>query len=77
MLTYLGPFSLCPACVRFVSHLEISLSLDIQNRLLFEGVTDRLHALEYDVLSSQLFPANDGGVSLGQATIAVAKGARD
>ncbi|MDU8929664.1 carbamoyltransferase HypF [Alisedimentitalea sp. MJ-SS2] len=43
-----------------------------QNRLLSEAITDRLRMLEFDVLSSQLFPVNDGGISLGQATIAAA-----
>ena len=47
-----------------------------QNRLLFEGVTERLNDLEFEVLSSQLFPVNDGGISLGQATIAAALAAR-
>jgi len=47
-----------------------------QNRLLFEGVTERLNALEIDVLSSQQFGVNDGGISLGQATITAALAAR-
>ena len=44
-----------------------------QNRLLLEGVTGRLNASGLRVLSPGAVPANDGGLSLGQAVIAVAK----
>ena len=44
-----------------------------QNRLLLEGVTGRLDASGVRVLSPGAVPANDGGLSLGQAVIAAAK----
>ena len=43
-----------------------------QNRLLQEGLAEQLSAANYRVLSSQQFPANDGGLSPGQAIIAAA-----
>ncbi len=43
-----------------------------QNRLLLEGTTARLRARGLGVLSPERFPANDGGISLGQAVIAAA-----
>jgi hydrogenase maturation protein HypF len=44
-----------------------------QNRLLLEAVTFNLDAHGLMVLSPRLLPANDGGISLGQATIAAAR----
>jgi hydrogenase maturation protein HypF len=44
-----------------------------QNRLLFEAVTRRLCTTGLTVLSHSLVPANDGGLSLGQATVAAAR----
>jgi hydrogenase maturation protein HypF len=44
-----------------------------QNRLLFEAVTRRLCTAGLTVLSHSLVPANDGGLSLGQATVAAAR----
>ena len=44
-----------------------------QNRLLFESVTARLRAAGFVVLSHAEVPANDGGLSLGQAAIAAAR----
>ncbi len=44
-----------------------------QNRLLLEGVTRGLSARGLDVLSPRDVPANDGGVSLGQACVAAAR----
>ena len=45
-----------------------------QNRLLLEGVIEGLEAHGLSVLSPQEVPANDGGLSLGQACIAAARG---
>ncbi|KAB2920509.1 MAG: carbamoyltransferase HypF [Hyphomicrobiaceae bacterium] len=47
-----------------------------QNRLLLEGVTHRLEASGLRVLSPRLVPANDGGISLGQAAVAAARALR-
>ena len=49
----------------------------LQNRLLLEQVTAELNARGHTVLSPKTFPANDGGLSLGQATIAAAKALRE
>jgi hydrogenase maturation protein HypF len=45
-----------------------------QNRLLLEQVDGSLHGAGLRVLIPEWFPANDGGVSLGQAVIAAAQG---
>ncbi len=47
-----------------------------QNRLLLEGVSERLASLGFKVIAPAAFPANDGGVSLGQALIAAARSAQ-
>jgi hydrogenase maturation protein HypF len=44
-----------------------------QNKLLLEGVSERLAGLGLKVIAPAAFPANDGGVSLGQALIAAAR----
>ncbi len=44
-----------------------------QNRILLQQVTQQLQTLKIDVLTHSLVPANDGGISLGQAVIAAAK----
>ncbi|BAY44976.1 hydrogenase maturation protein HypF [Scytonema sp. HK-05] len=44
-----------------------------QNCILLEQVSKRLQALEINVLTHSLVPANDGGLSLGQAVIAAAQ----
>lgn len=44
-----------------------------QNRLVLEGVSERLNASGLRVLSPASVPANDGGIALGQAVIAAAK----
>jgi hydrogenase maturation protein HypF len=43
-----------------------------QNRILFEGVAQKLRAENFTVLAHSKVPANDGGLSLGQAAIAAA-----
>lgn len=43
-----------------------------QNRLLVEGVTEKLRDEKLEVLMPRKFPANDGGISLGQAVICAA-----
>jgi hydrogenase maturation protein HypF len=44
-----------------------------QNRLLLEGVTERLEETNLNVLSPSRLPANDGGLAYGQAVIAAAR----
>jgi hydrogenase maturation protein HypF len=44
-----------------------------QNRLLFEAVARDLRSQRLQVLSHSQFPTNDGGLALGQATIAAAR----
>ena len=43
-----------------------------QNAVLFDQVTHRIAALNFSVLTHSRVPANDGGVSLGQAAVAAA-----
>lgn len=44
-----------------------------QNKILLEGVSERLTGLGLDAIAPAAYPANDGGVSLGQALIAAAR----
>jgi hydrogenase maturation protein HypF len=44
-----------------------------QNRLLLEGIAERLRAAGVEVLAPVSLPANDGGLSLGQAAVAAAR----
>jgi hydrogenase maturation protein HypF len=44
-----------------------------QNRVLLEQVVRRLQADGFDVLTHRQLPANDGGISLGQAAVAAAR----
>jgi hydrogenase maturation protein HypF len=46
----------------------------LQNRLLFETLATRLEKAGLRVLAHERVPANDGGISLGQAVIAAAQG---
>ena len=43
------------------------------NRLLLDGIRNRLSDRGYDVLTHRLVPCNDGGLALGQAVIAAAR----
>jgi hydrogenase maturation protein HypF len=45
-----------------------------QNRLLLDDASARLRALDMRVLVPKLLPANDGGISYGQAAVAAARG---
>ena len=44
-----------------------------QNRVLLEQVMVRLRNLDFKLLTHRLVPANDGGLSLGQAAVAAAR----
>jgi hydrogenase maturation protein HypF len=44
-----------------------------QNRLLFEGLTKRLEARGFEVLTPEILPTNDGGIAFGQALVAAAR----
>lgn len=44
-----------------------------QNRILLEGVSERLRQQGLNLLSPRVVPANDGGLSLGQAVVAAAR----
>ncbi|KAB8319042.1 carbamoyltransferase HypF [Tolypothrix campylonemoides VB511288] len=73
--------SLAHAIVEMVNHLrkkndisQVALTGGVfQNCILLKQVTKRLQALEINVLTHSLVPANDGGLSLGQAVISAAK----
>jgi hydrogenase maturation protein HypF len=45
-----------------------------QNQLLCSGVQERVRSAGLDVLVPAVYPANDGGLSLGQAAVAAAVG---
>lgn len=47
-----------------------------QNRLLLEGLSAKLRTAGFQVLAPRAYPANDGGLALGQAVIAAAAAAR-
>ncbi len=72
---------LAKVIVEMVSHLskehlisQVVLTGGVfQNCILLQQVTQGLQVLGIDVLTHSLVPANDGGISLGQAVIAAAK----
>jgi hydrogenase maturation protein HypF len=43
-----------------------------QNKTLFEAIKDGLEKKDFNVLTHQYLPANDGGLALGQAVIVAA-----
>jgi len=47
------------------------------NRILLHGLRESLTKHGYEVLTHSIVPCNDGGLALGQATIAVARQARE
>lgn len=71
---------LAQAVARTAQHLcdENKLKLVVlsggvfQNKLLLERTSEILHSVNLEVLSPERYPANDGGLSLGQAAIAAA-----
>jgi hydrogenase maturation protein HypF len=72
---------LANAIVEMVNHLcqenlinQVALTGGVfQNCILLQEVTKRLEILGIEVLTHSLVPANDGGLSLGQAVIAAAQ----
>ncbi|MEH2118042.1 carbamoyltransferase HypF [Nostoc sp.] len=72
---------LANAIVEMVKHLcqenlinQVVLTGGVfQNCILLEQVTKQLQTLEIKILTHSLVPANDGGLSLGQAVIAAAQ----
>ncbi|MDZ8034676.1 carbamoyltransferase HypF [Nostoc sp. DedSLP04] len=72
---------LANAIVEMIKHLsqenlihQVALTGGVfQNCILLEQVTKRLQTLGIKVLTHSLVPANDGGLSLGQAVIAAAQ----
>jgi hydrogenase maturation protein HypF len=60
---------------RISGHGTVALSGGVfQNRLLFCQLVSRLEAAGFTVLTHRAVPPNDGGLALGQAVIAAAKG---
>ncbi|MGZ4956695.1 MAG: carbamoyltransferase HypF [Methylobacter sp.] len=74
--------SLVVATVALLNDLSCQTGIDnivlsggvFQNRLLLEAVTGQLQQHGLTVLSPQRYPMNDGGLALGQAVIAAARG---
>jgi hydrogenase maturation protein HypF len=74
--------SLIDATVQLLGELSSQTGIDcialsggvFQNRLLLEGVTQQLEQRGKTVLTPQCYPTNDGGLALGQAVIAAARG---
>lgn len=59
-------------CVRYGLETVVLSGGVLQNRLLLEAISTRLRNTGLRVLSPIQMPANDGGVSLGQAVVAAA-----
>jgi hydrogenase maturation protein HypF len=59
-------------CVENNSRTVVLSGGVFQNKLLLERTSQLLRNRDLTVLSPQAFPANDGGISLGQAVIAMA-----
>lgn len=73
--------SLIDASTQLLMQLSHQSGIDVvvlsggvfQNKLLLEGLSKQLRAQGKSVLSPQAYPSNDGGLALGQATIAAAQ----
>ncbi len=71
---------LCDALASLAGQIAAEAGLDhvalsggvFQNRLILEGLCERLRALDLNPLTHHRVPANDGGLSLGQAAVAAA-----
>ena len=63
----------CDLCDREKLKVVVLSGGVFQNKLLLERVSERLSAADLRVLSPVQFPANDGGLALGQAAIAAAR----
>ncbi|WP_296702118.1 carbamoyltransferase HypF [Thiocapsa sp. UBA6158] len=72
LATALGTLALDLASRHGVSTVALSGGV-FQNRLLLESVTSRLEADGFRVLLQRQVPANDGGLSLGQAAVGAAR----
>ena len=55
-----------------VEHVVLSGGV-FQNRLMLTWTAERLDALGHTVLVPERLPANDGGISYGQAAVAAAR----
>ena len=77
LMPALGAAALVECCgqVREVTGLaQVALSGGtFQNLLLLEAVTAGLESAGFDVHRHHRVPANDGGISLGQAVVAAAR----
>ena len=73
--------SLIQGLCNMVQHLADQNAFDqvvlsggaMQNKLLFEGVVEELARMAFSVITPVEYPANDGGLSLGQAAVAAAR----
>jgi hydrogenase maturation protein HypF len=72
LATALGTLALDLACRHGVSTVALSGGV-FQNRLLLEAVAGGLETAGFRVLLQRQMPANDGGLSLGQAAVAAAR----
>jgi hydrogenase maturation protein HypF len=62
------------ACAQTGMEVAVLSGGVFQNRLLLESTAQRLEALGLRVLVPERLPANDGGISYGQAAVAAARG---
>jgi hydrogenase maturation protein HypF len=65
-------------CARLADVSVVGLTGGVfANRLLLQGLRESLTKSGYEVLTHRIVPCNDGGLALGQASIAAAHQARD